>query len=242
MQYIKGNFGETRICDCMDPDHGLPSLQDANYDICVTDPPYNIDAGITTGVHYKGKRFKRDNVKVYSDKIDANDYHEWCNCWFAELKRVSKGIAFTGGFANMGFWTYIHSCGYIVWIHKNSSSRAFNAMYNWQEPIFTFGKFNYKYESDVLEFPVNSGFIIKKNHYIHPHPKPYNLWKYLIQHSRPVSVLDPFAGSGLTAEICEEFGIPWLCYEINPAYIPDIEMRVKHGIEAHDKNIKIGEY
>ncbi len=75
---------------------------------------------------------------------------------------------------------------------------------------------------------LNNGFLREKCNYIHPCPKDPKLWKYIIGNIKPKSVLDPFMGSGTTAEICTKLGIPWLGYEINEVYSQDINKRLKN--------------
>ena len=49
---------------------------------------------------------------------------------------------------------------------------------------------------------------------------------------KPVSVIDPFIGSGTTAEVCIKLGIPYIGYEINPIYKHDIDIRINSGISC----------
>jgi site-specific DNA-methyltransferase (adenine-specific) len=60
-----------RLMDCAE---GLKELKDAQVDLVMTSPPYNL------GIKY-GK---------YSDRQDRESYLEWCMVWAAEIRRVLK--------------------------------------------------------------------------------------------------------------------------------------------------------
>lgn len=70
------------------------------------------------------------------------------------------------------------------------------------------------------------------NHYrkdlIHPHPKPIALYDKILEELQPKSVIDPFIGSGTTAEACVKLGIKWLGYEIEEKYSHDINLRLEN--------------
>ena len=71
--------------------------------------------------------------------------------------------------------------------------------------------------------------------------KKHKGYKQIIQnYTKPISnIIDSFLGSGTTAQVCEELGIPWHGYEISEDYIPDIKKRIKQGIKMHsNKKIK----
>ena len=62
----------------------------------------------------------------------------------------------------------------------------------------------------------------------HPTQKPMEMIERMVKASCPAggTVLDPFAGSGTTAEVCEMHGRNSLVFEINPDYCRIIEDRV----------------
>ena len=51
-------------------------------------------------------------------------------------------------------------------------------------------------------------------------------------------MIDPFIGSGTTAEECIKLGIPYLGYEINKVYKQDIDLRLK-GCKKEAQQIKL---
>ena len=62
----------------------------------------------------------------------------------------------------------------------------------------------------------------------HTSPKNTALWYRIVKGINPISVIDPFLGSGTTAEVCVKLGIPWLGFEINEVYSQDINKRLKN--------------
>ena len=102
------------------------------------------------------------------------------------------------------------------------------AMTNKFEPYFIYGKFRTaKFYSNVWDVPLRAGFNRDRNT-VHPHPKPYEVWSKIISRLKPKSVIDPFLGSGTTAEVCTKLGIPWLGYELNMAFAVDINDRLRY--------------
>lgn len=232
---IKGNYGTCYICDNMHPKFGLTTWPANYFQLSLTDPPYNIDAKKPGGVHKNTKVEQRPEIRIYNDKKDKEVYFKWCNSWFTALKQISKSGAIFTGYTNLGYWLWNHNLEYWIWYKRNSGTRAYNAFFNAQEPIVTFGKMPRKVKHDIFDIYVNNGFLNKsREKWIHPHPKPLRLIKLILEQARIDGiVIDPFAGSGTVIEICEEMGIHWVAYEINPQFIPDIEKRIQRGIVFH---------
>lgn len=211
--------------DCMNEEDGLPTLEDKSIDLCLTDPPYNINASITKGLRYKQSR----NVIIYSDNIE--NYMEWCFKWFTELKRLCKMIIFTCGRTNIRKWLLFDDFYIIIWLNLNCSSRGYISKFMKYEPLLCYGDFKKnKLLSDVFNIYSKSGFLLskKEREIIHSHPKPRKLYHSIISQLKPKSVIDPFMGSGTTAEVCTKLGIPYIGYEINEVYKQDIDKRLRN--------------
>ena len=195
-------WNEVIYADCMNEENGLPTLEDKSIDLCLTDPPY--------GVNYK------DDLHIES--IQYEDEFIGFK-WLEEILRVCKGIIFTPG--SVYLYDYI----------------------TFKKPPYLL-RFAYYYDSyrrihyDVLlaygSVPkitsIKSVVKVKRHHfdgYIHPSPKSEDLWRYILRKLKPKSVIDPFIGSGTTAEACTKLGIPWVGYEINEVYSQDINKRLK---------------
>lgn len=84
-----------------------------------------------------------------------------------------------------------------------------------------------KYATNILRVPSLKG--ISEEKVGHPSQKPITLINHLVESgSRPGDlVIDPFLGSGTTAESCERLGRRWLGIESNPAYAAMAEKRLQ---------------
>lgn len=239
-----------RYIDCMDEEKGLPSLPDNSIDLCMTDPPYNVKAKAYSQRRrhdkmHKGKAF---NVKLKNNKInyqdDVEDYSNWCESWFRELQRICNKIIFTPGYQNIGLWYSIEKPRDILYhIKRNGSGLTSITWHNRIEMIFVYGDFNglkKPFLENIFDIPLSSGFM-RKNEFrgIHPHPKPWRLWLKIIKDINPKNVLDPFMGSGTSAEVCERLGIPYCGYEKEIKYKVDIDKRIDRGIRSKQVGQKL---
>ena len=77
-------------------------------------------------------------------------------------------------------------------------------------------KYNFKNFSDV-----QTCSHINHNKDNHPHEKPIDLLKKMIEHSSAEGdvVLDPFCGSGSTCKACGELGRKWIGIELDDRWI-----------------------
>jgi site-specific DNA-methyltransferase (adenine-specific) len=84
-----------------------------------------------------------------------------------------------------------------------------------------------KYATNILRVPSLKGS--SKEKVGHPSQKPIGLISKLVASgSRPGDlVLDPFLGSGSTAEACELAKRKWLGIELDPAYVEMSSKRIK---------------
>jgi len=238
LKIIKGNFGECRFIDNMDMDQGLPSLDNKSWDVCLTDPPYNIKYKKPSGLGVKPAPKNKYKI-TYSDDLTRDKYSKWCEYWFKGIMNCSKGLIFSPGRMNLDIWYDIKTpYDYIIWYKKNAQGGARASHFAREEPFLIYGKLPNKFKGSVLDIFVINGFLCTGK-YVHPVPKSINLWKEIIKQLKPISVLDPFLGSGTTAEVCEGLGIKWLGYEIMEEYTPDIERRIKKGINDYKYYKKI---
>jgi DNA modification methylase len=233
MEIVKGRYGECRFCDNMDPEFGLPSLEEKSWDLCLTDPPYNVN--FTSKSQQKRYWTNLENRSLpekqeYKDMIE--DYDAFCISFYENIIRVSNRLIFSPGIKYFGWWLQ-HYPPKDWGIHYKRNGKGCSHIFQFtkKEPYLFYGKFkSFQFLGDVWDFYIMNGFL-DKDHFEHPSPKPLDLWLYFITSIQPISVIDPFLGSGTTAEVCESLKIPWLGYEIMEAYKPDIEKRIKRGIE-----------
>lgn len=236
---LKGNFGTCYICDNQDKKHGLQTIQPRSFDLAITDPPYNIKYSCPCGLGDSPKTSAdlKNSSHFYEDSMTPEEYANWCNGWMTELKRVAANVIFTPGNPNLRMWYILEPDLHdvLIWYKANSQSGASKAAYFLKhEVIIVLRKPAVRYPMSVLVFPLRNGFL-HENTYTHPAPKDKTFWKFLIETQKPTSVIDPFLGSGTTAEVCEELGIPWVGYEKDPVYSSDIKLRIEKGMELRKK-------
>ena len=224
-------WNQVKYIDCMDEKEGLPSIPDKSIDLCLTDPPYNID--------FKGMSGLKSKRILFNDNIE--NYEFWCNQWYNEVKRVCERIIFTPGLKNLQLWYKIDNFDLAIWYSPEKQGQSKNSKLNKFEPILTL---NIKHPNNLLKNHFKffrdgkHGFFNRKGiPIIHPTAKPLDLWKYLVS-VNATSVIDPFIGSGTTAEVCTKLGIPWLGYEIKEIYSQDINKRLKN-CKKEPKQIQI---
>ena len=224
-------WNEVIYADCMNEENGLPTLEDKSIDLCITDPPWNINYDGMTGSSGKKTGEYHKQSKVNYDDIIL-DYPNFTITWFTEIKRICYRIVIAPGRQNLKLW-YEISDPADIFIHyrKNGGYGSRIATYNNFDPYLYFGKTQSFWSGNVLYQNSNTGFL-KKNLrstliFKHTSPKNINLWYKIIEGINPKSVIDPFMGSGTTAEACTKLGIPWVGYEINEVYSQDINKRLK---------------
>ena len=244
MKIVKGNFGECRFCDNMDPEYGLPSLKDKSWDLCLTDPPYNLNfKGSSTKT--KREMIQRNKLKTwYKDDLPRDKYFDLCWRWSHQCIQKSNIVIITPGYRNFKEWIqHYPDVEMGVFTDLSAQGGCKIASFRKWEPFLVFNigvrKQHHRLKFAWIDIIMNCN---QKNYgeYRHPCPKSDKLWSRFIKELKPISVLDPFLGSGTTAEVCEGLGIPWLGYELNididgnPAdYDKDIEKRIQRGIEKY---------
>jgi site-specific DNA-methyltransferase (adenine-specific) len=221
--------------DCIE---GMKRIPDQSIEICITDPPYNVNIGSTGYRQTSDKKGKTTNLN-YVDDMTHEKYIEFSKSWFKEVSRVCKKVIVTVGETNLITWLKDIAEPIDILYHYKRNAHA-PGVYSWKsciESILLYGKWERKqvFTIDCFNIPLkmksSDPFIAKL---IHPCPKSYELWEaMLIEHVKyiglPESMLDPFLGSGTTAQLCEKWNIPWIGFELNIAYAHDIEIRINRG-------------
>ena len=197
-------------------------------------------------------------MQIYYE--DKNiDFPVFIKQFLDEMIRVCNWVILTPGHPNL--YTYIKirepSYGIRFWykpndqtfvssdpilIYQDNNNEYENPMVTSNtddsEPILIYGKSReihhmpYVFKHNMTTIKKTFGF-----EPIHPCPKEFELWKNIIQRAKPVSVLDPFIGSGTTAQVCEYFNIPWLGFDIMEQYSVDIDKRIKIGQKMRKEDI-----
>ncbi len=217
---------------------GLRELDAASVALCFTDPPYNL------GVEYDTR----------GDEKHAGKYLDWCNEWFAEVRRV---LADTGSFYVMH---YPETCAqwyrelsrlftvrrWLTWVYPCNVGQSESNWTRAQRAILfcTKGE-NYTFNSladpqafrnpkdkrikelvangqpgvtpyDWWEFDLVKNVSAEKTEW--PNQLPVGLVERIVKVSSNEGdlVLDPFMGSGTTAEAAARNGRQWIGFDTNP--------------------------
>ena len=232
---IKGKFGKVIFGDCIGIMKQILNFPNDEtifglFDLCVTDPPYNVD--FTSN---------RENAKDFNDKMNSIDYRNFSYNWHRLAKLLCKSVIFTCGNFNVPMWYEIEApFDKLIWYVKNTHTRGRAYRIMSHEEILIYGRLNNRYQFSVLDVISKWGFVRDPEYecLIHPTVKPYELWEKLIVPQQPKIVLDPFMGSGTTAEVCEANGIKYIGIEKNEQYMKDIKYRIKLGIKKYKNRIK----
>lgn len=227
---FEGKPSWVRYVDCMDKNKGLPSLPDKCFDLCLADPPFN--------VKFKGTSQKGKDSEYYKDSMTPNEYREWCRLWFHQIQRISKYQVIFVGNTNMNMWIrdIEPPRDMAIWFKPNCQGRGSAYYLSRYEPILLYGKFKRLLHESVLIENVKTG-INREMPFPHLHPCPGSLKLYMriIRELEPTSVIDPFMGSGTTAEACIRNGVKYYGYEKNKDYKLDIDNRIMIGTRSNEK-------
>ncbi|WDC85744.1 site-specific DNA-methyltransferase [Caloramator sp. mosi_1] len=207
--------------------HDILTLLDGKKaNICVTDPPYNID--------YEGGT--EEKLKIINDKMEDKKFYEFLLSAFKNIYEVlddgaavyvfhadTEGINFRKAFKDAGF----HLANVCIWA-KNSLVLG-RSDYHWQHKPILYGwkpTGKHRWYSDRKQTTIWNYDRPCKNAE-HPTMKPIPLIAYPIKNSSMTNciVLDPFGGSGSTLIASEETGR--ICYtmELDPKYCDVIVKR-----------------
>jgi DNA modification methylase len=239
----------------MDENEGLFSLPDNSISLCFADPPFNINLPENKN---DGKTFVqkagRTKKVYYEDDMSPEEYKAWCEAWFSELIRVCERVVIYCGTDNVRMWydiadpvgkfVYVMSFNTIItriaWAGRYRDLMVYakdkNEFLGRKIPVYANDgetivekKQTYKLHTDVIIKDPNWN-IIPKRDYIHPCPIDDQLPFKIIKQLNPDTVIDPFMGSGSTAEVCEILGIKWLGYEKVSDYKQDLDLRMRDRI------------
>ena len=198
--------------DCIEIMKKMPSRC---VDLVVTDPPY----GDNVGYGWNNKKIK-------------NNENPLINCSaLIEMYRVLKLNKSLYMFTNWKHYPFLTEFilrytkfkirHLLIWKkHNFGLGWAFRHQY---ELILVLEKGKPKY--NLTNFSdVQIASHINHNKLNHPHEKPVDLLKRIIEHSSKVGdvVLDPFAGSGSTCRACGEMERKWVGIELDRRWIKQV--------------------
>ena len=223
----KYKYGSAKFCDCLDKDHGMPSLLDKSIDLGYTDSPWGVGMNKKNERQYHGKTLKWDNKKNYFEDIFKP---EWNLTWFKQLKRICNGVILVVSEKHKYWWIRnTKPKGDLVIHWRNGFSMSPIANHNQKSTYLFYGKFKNRLHKDVIDATLMWGFLKKRKRqkFIHPSPKGTEIILKTLKQLKPESLIDPFLGSGSFGQACEILKIPWIGYEINEIYRNDIDLRMR---------------
>lgn len=193
----------------------LGQCPDKTFAAVLTDPPYNV-----------GKEYSQHN-----DKMEIQDYIDWCCKWFTELKRVTDGvILITPSRGKLNYWIkYIEEpYDILVWYKSNSCTNGHGTKLMLWEPILMYNKPKKRPDGDFY----NVNISIQRGVGDHPCPKSLKLFKQIILNfTEPGDkILDPFGGTMTTAVAAKYLGRKCMCIEIDKHYCEIGKLRLQQEL------------
>jgi len=222
----------------------LKKIENNSIDLILTDPPYLISKE-SNFKNYSESSSHLMKTKYGNHKIDFGDWDKDSldvNLLMKEFHRILRKGGTLIIFFDIWKSSIIKESAQLhkfkqprigIWLKNNAVPINSNINYlsNAHEFFFTFIKdknptFNSKYDNGVYNFPLCHG----KERLEHPTQKPLKLFEELIKkHSNEGDlVLDPFSGSGTTAEACINLNRKYICIEKNLEYFNLSLERIKN--------------
>ena len=195
--------------DCLEV---MEHLRGNQYDLCLTDIPYNEVNRDSNGLRVLNKKdadiLNVDLDYLVQQMLDLTKGSIYIFCGHAQISPIFKTLE------NAGMTTRM-----IVWEKINPSPMNGSVVYLSGIEKCIWGKFpkatfNGFCKNTVFRYPVSRG-------YKHPTVKPLPLFREFIEIStnKGDTVLDPFMGSGTTLRACKDLGRKCIGIEINEEYI-----------------------
>ncbi len=207
----------------------MKHYKDESFDLLVTDPPYKvISGGNKCKDAPKGMLSKNDGKIFKYNNIKASD---WLKEAYRLLKPDSHAYVFTNFLNLQEIMTEMQKAGFklhnlLIWMKNNATP---NRWYMKNCEYIVLGrKGKAKSINDCGSMTVHQFDNILGNK-MHETEKPVELIKQYILNSSSENdwVLDPFAGSGSTADAALKTGRRFLTMEIDDKYVGNIHERLK---------------
>lgn len=194
-------------------------MGEAQADMLLTDPPYNVD--------YEGKT--KEKLKIQNDKMDNDNFRQFLVDAFSNADAVMKpGAVFYIWHADSEGYNFRGACYDIDWKVRQCLIWSKNSMvmgrqdYQWKHEPCLYGwkdGAGHLWASDRKQTTILNFERPTKND-LHPTMKPIALFDYQIKNNTKGGdiVLDLFSGSGTTIMACEQNGRRAYCMEFDPRY------------------------
>lgn len=237
--------------DCLE---GLQGIPDGSVDMVLTDPPYSsggafsADRKSRTGVKYADTGYEGAATlpDFAGDNMDQLSFIEFMRQVFAKCREKTKPegvIAVFIDWRNLSAMaTALQAAGWVwrgiaVWHKPNSRPRK--------------GRFRQEFEFILWgsngPMPVERGVGVLPGYYKysnvasavrrHQTEKPLQLIEDVLELTPKGSiVLDPFIGSGTTAEACQNTGRNFIGFELSPQYSEIAQIRIAEAAKRVREN------
>lgn len=195
-------------------------VDDAEIELLMTDPPYNVE--------YEGKT--KDRLTIKNDSMEDSAFRRFLRDAFSTADAVLKpGGVFYICHADSEGYNFRGACRDVEWQVRQCLI--------WVKNVFVMGRQDYQWKHEPILYGWKSGaghfwnsdrkqntvlnFDRPARSEIHPTMKPIALFDYLIRNSTKAgeSVLDLFNGSGTTIMACEQNGRNAYGMELDPRYV-----------------------
>ena len=215
--------------DCLE---GLKEIPDNSVDLIVTDPPYGIGIKSQGGVTSK--------LNPWADVCNASF---WYTAWMRECKRILKDDGALWSFINWRYLPTLYKAGLdIQW--------SIESLLVWDKCwIGPSGKKGLRPRYELVALYAMPDFAIPNRGlpdiqafkwsavkpHGHPAEKPLDLIRWIIQSSDKSDgavIVDPFMGSGTTAEAAVLEGCSYIGFEMDPDWIGKANERISAALPA----------
>lgn len=222
MGWLEENINSIINDDCINV---MKKIESNSIDLIVTDPPYL--------TNYKTS-YRKDKNHRFCSVISNDNNEELIIKSIKEMHRILKNNSAMYMFCSCDkvdfFKTelqkYFNIKNMIIWVKNNWTAGDLENAYGKQYEICFYvnkglRKINGKRITDVWNSKEIRGINrVVGNEQLHQNQKPVELIKMMIEKSSNENdlILDPFAGSGTTAEACKELNRKYICCEIDKYY------------------------
>ena len=210
--------------DATNPDDVAALMGEAEADLWLSDPPYNVAYEGSNGLTIENDNMSDSNFREFL-RLAFDNVHEHMKpgASFYIFHADSEGYNFRGACHDIGL--KVRQC--LVW--KKNSLVLGRQDYQWiHEPCLYGWKdgaahnwYTDRSQTTVIEFDK------PKRNDVHPTMKPVEMLIYLLKNSseRGNTVIDTFGGSGSTLIACEQTGRVCKTMELDPKYADVIRRR-----------------
>ncbi len=206
--------------DCMEV---MKTFEDKQFDLCIVDPPYGINAAKTGKVGGNNAGKAKDYGAKEWDKQPPNDEY------FRQLFRVSKNQIVWGANHFISKMPFDSSC-WIVWDKDNSGNFA-DCELAWTSFDTAVRMFKWRWNGMLQQNMKN------KQQRIHPTEKPVQLYRWLLQKyaKEGDTILDTHFGSLSIGIACHDLKFDLTAIELDEDYYEQAKQR----LETHQRQLTL---